>query len=146
MESSVRHLVYDKLADASLGLYFALRKRLDAVAKEAGLSYQQAQVLSFLKDKSPVTMTALAKEFDLTRAAMTGLIDRLVEKRLAVREYDSKDRRVVLIRISESGKAKSNIYQKKLAAVFKKVAYGLSIEERKTFIELSKRLNLKGKE
>ncbi|MDD2752380.1 MAG: MarR family transcriptional regulator [Candidatus Omnitrophica bacterium] len=140
MENSVRHLIYDKLADASLGLYFALRKRLDAVAKEAGLSYQQAQVLAFLKDKSLVTMTALAKEFDLTQAGMTGLIDRLVEKRLVVREYDPKDRRVVLITISENGRAKSNIYQKKLAAVFKKIACGLSSEERKTFIILSKKL------
>lgn len=140
MESSVRHLVYDKLADASLELYFALKKRLEAEAKEIGLSYQQAQVLTFLKDKSSVTMTALAKAFDLTQAGMTGLIDRLIEKRLVVREYDPKDRRVVLIRISENGRAKSNIYQKKLAAVFKKIACGLSSEERKTFIALSKRL------
>ncbi|PIW68362.1 MAG: hypothetical protein COW10_02945, partial [Candidatus Omnitrophica bacterium CG12_big_fil_rev_8_21_14_0_65_42_8] len=107
---------------------------------EIGLSYQQAQVLTFLKDKSSVTMTALAKAFDLTQAGMTGLIDRLIENRLVVREYDPKDRRVVLIRISENGRAKSNIYQKKLAAVFKKIACGLSSEERKTFIALSKRL------
>lgn len=99
-----------------------------------------------MKDKSSVSMAALAKEFDLTRAAMAGLVDRLVEKKLAVREYDSKGRRAVLVGISENGKAKSNSYQKKLVALFKKIACGLTSGERKTFIELSKRLNLKGDE
>ncbi len=142
----MRNSVYNKLAGVTLSLYFAFKKRLEAEAKETGLSYQQAQALAFLKDKSSVSMTALAKEFDLTRAAMTGLVDRLVEKKLAVREYDPKDRRAVLIRLSENGKAKSNNYQKKIAALFKKIACGLSSEERKTFIGLSKRLNVKGKE
>ena len=140
MENSVHPLVYDKLADASLKLYFTLKKRLDVEAKEIDLSSQQVQVLTFLKDKSSVTMTALAKAFDLTQAGMTGLIDRLIENRLVAREYDPKDRRVVLVRISKNGRAKSNSYQKKLVTVFKKIACGLSANERKTFIELSKRL------
>ena len=67
----------------------------------------------------------------------------LVKKKLAVREYDLKDRRTVLVSINETGKAKSNIYQKKLMVFFKKIACGLRSEERRSFIELSKSLNYK---
>ncbi|QAT17558.1 hypothetical protein BU251_07425 [Candidatus Velamenicoccus archaeovorus] len=142
MENLSRRLVYENLADASLKLYLVLRKRLEAAAKEIDLSYQQAQALTFLKDKSSVSMTALANEFGLTRAAMTGLIGRLVEKKMAAREYDPKDRRTVLIRISKNGKAKSDSYRKKLTAFFKKIACDLGSEERKIFIELSKKLKI----
>jgi DNA-binding MarR family transcriptional regulator len=46
----------------TLKFYFILEKRLDSIARKAGLTYKQVQVLTFLKDKSPVTMTKLAEE------------------------------------------------------------------------------------
>ncbi|MEA3340627.1 MAG: MarR family transcriptional regulator [Chloroflexota bacterium] len=139
MRNSKKNL-FDELADVTLKLYFILDKRLDSIAEKAGLTYQQTQVLAFLKDKSPVTMTKLAEEFGLSGAGMTGLIDRLIEKKLIVREYDAKDRRMVLVRISQKGKNAAGTHRKRVEDFFRKICQELNDDEKEKFLKLSKRL------
>jgi DNA-binding MarR family transcriptional regulator len=51
----------------------------------------------------PTRMSALAADLGVTLATATGLVDRLVERGLVVRESQPDDRRVVLCRLSETG-------------------------------------------
>lgn len=142
MKNLNRQSILDNLADIALRLYITFEKQFDLEAKKIDLTYQQVHVLTFLKGKSPITMTKLAKEFGLTPPGMTGLIDRLLSKKLVMREYDPKDRRVILIRICENGKRKVEIYKKNLKTFFYKISQELSAQERETFLRLSDRLNL----
>ncbi len=70
----------------------------------------KAMFLLFLN--GPMRMSDLAADLGVTLATSTGLIDRLVERDLVVRESDPGDRRVVLCRLSESGgKGISRIFE-----------------------------------
>ena len=61
----------------------------------------KAMFLLFLN--GPMRMSDLAADLGVTLATSTGLVDRLVERKLVTRESDAGDRRVVLCRLSESG-------------------------------------------
>jgi DNA-binding MarR family transcriptional regulator len=49
-------------------------------------------------------MSDLASDLGVTLATATGLVERMVEKGLVTRESQPDDRRVVLCRLSESGR------------------------------------------
>jgi DNA-binding MarR family transcriptional regulator len=91
---------------AGLRLHFTIWKEINSETNKIDLTFNQAQALIFLKDNFGVTMTKIAKEVGLTTAAITGLIDRLVEKGLVQRKYDLKDRRVIFAEITNKGKVK----------------------------------------
>ena len=75
--------------------------------KPHGLSHEQYNVLRILKGAraggrtcQEVADRMISRDPDITR-----LVDKLVKKGLAVRERDTKDRRVVITRISKAGEA-----------------------------------------
>jgi DNA-binding MarR family transcriptional regulator len=75
-------------------------------------SMSQLKALFLLFFKSPMRMSDLASDLGVTLATATGLIDRLVEKEMIIRESDPDDRRVVLCRLSAAGeKGVSRIWE-----------------------------------
>jgi len=50
------------------------------------------------------TMTELSNATGISASALTGIIDRLIEKKVVVRERDTQDRRVVKITLSKNGR------------------------------------------
>jgi DNA-binding MarR family transcriptional regulator len=69
----------------------------EAIARKAGLSGTDHKYLGLLMDKGPMTAGELSQLTGLTGGAITGLIDRLENKKLARREFDAEDRRKVYI-------------------------------------------------
>jgi DNA-binding MarR family transcriptional regulator len=69
----------------------------EAIARKAGLSGTDHKYLGLLMDKGPMTAGQFSQLTGLTGGAITGLIDRLEEKKLARREFDNDDRRKVYI-------------------------------------------------
>ncbi|MFA5147076.1 MAG: MarR family transcriptional regulator [Candidatus Omnitrophota bacterium] len=63
----------------------------------------QFVILNFLKREGELTMTEIARFLNVTTAAVTGIIDRLVRERYAVRMSDPKDRRIVRIKMTPKG-------------------------------------------
>lgn len=59
------------------------------------------QTLAFHKE---MKMTELATFLGLSKANATGLVDRLVKRRMVSRRHSSEDRRVVFIRLTPSGR------------------------------------------
>ena len=51
-----------------------------------------------------ITQSELSKRVNMGMSTINGIIDRLEVKKLVVRERDTKDRRKVLLRVTESGK------------------------------------------
>jgi len=80
----------------------------ERAARAHGLDAQQHQVLLALKGLPPgtaPTIGALADRLHVRHHSAVGLIDRLDQKGLVVRESDDADRRRVLVRISARGEA-----------------------------------------
>lgn len=90
----------DRMEEMSRNFFRYFHARIEA---EGGLSPSQFFVLKTLKAAGTLTVTDLAKKLGMTTAGATGLIDRLVRSGLAVRERDSRDRRIVWVSLSEEG-------------------------------------------
>jgi|SRR6218665_1534919 len=69
----------------------------EAIARKAGLSGTDHKYLGLLIEKGSMTAGELSQLTGLTTGAVTGLVDRLEKKKLAMRQFDKKDRRKVII-------------------------------------------------
>lgn len=65
----------------------------------------QLVCLLFIKEHEPVSATIIAHGIHISPSTVIGILDRLEGKGLIQRERDSKDRRVVHIRLTEAGSA-----------------------------------------
>jgi DNA-binding MarR family transcriptional regulator len=71
-----------------------------AAAERLGVNRTDFRVLDVLERQGPITPSRLAELNDLSRPAMTTVIDRLEKARYARRAADSSDRRRVLVEIT----------------------------------------------
>jgi len=69
----------------------------EAIARRAGLSGTDHKYLGLLIERGAMTAGELSRITGLTTGAVTGLVDRLEKRKLVRREYDTNDRRKVII-------------------------------------------------
>lgn len=96
-----------------------------AVAPGPMLSGSQRMVLRALTSGGPCQVTEVANHLGVTLSAATGLVDRLVKAKLATRERDQKDRRVVWVRVTEEGVAAVEAAEKRRRAAFSQLVANL---------------------
>jgi len=83
-----------------------LRKLIAAAGEAAAqleLSMTQAEVVSYLTERHETTMGELSDHISVSLSAMTGVVDRLVQKGLVSRDRDETDRRVVRVSLTPAG-------------------------------------------
>jgi DNA-binding MarR family transcriptional regulator len=69
------------------------------------LSWQEIRALRAVGRQDRCVMSGLADAICLSLSSATGLIDRLVSKKLVKRDRSSEDRRVVEVELTEQGRA-----------------------------------------
>lgn len=69
----------------------------EAIARKAGLSGTDHKYLGIIMQKGEMTAGELSTLTGLTTGAVTGLIDRLENKKLVKRKFSKEDRRKVII-------------------------------------------------
>lgn len=82
------------------------RELLPTVPKEfleIDITMPQLKTILLLFLNGPTRMSDLASDLGVTLATATGLVDRMVERGIVVRQDDPNDRRVVLCSLSNSG-------------------------------------------
>ena len=67
------------------------------------ITLPQFFILNFLNRQGESRMTDLAHFMDVTTAAMTGIVDRLVKYGYLRRIFDPRDRRIIKIRLTAKG-------------------------------------------
>jgi DNA-binding MarR family transcriptional regulator len=72
--------------------------------QSANLSRTETTLLSFLAERGPVTMSEISSLLGLALSSTTGLIDRMVERRLVERSRPDSDRRTVRVVLTTRGK------------------------------------------
>ena len=90
--------------DGLAQLSFAVQGMLERRAAEHGISIIQARLLGILRDRKP-TMNELARLLGLDKSSVTGLVDRAERRGLVVRVPSTADRRVVLVSLTDDGRA-----------------------------------------
>ena len=74
-------------------------------AKSTGLSMPQFSILMQLHHKGPCGMSEISERFDVSAAAASQLVDKLVHSGLIERVEDSRDRRAKQLSLSKKGAA-----------------------------------------
>jgi DNA-binding MarR family transcriptional regulator len=96
----------ERLADIFIVLQRSFVLNLSKELVRGRLSFPQFLLLSFLaQDSEPLAMSQTAKLMKHTTAAATGLVDRLEKLGLITRKQGPKDRRKVMVHITEKGQA-----------------------------------------
>lgn len=97
----------DALFERLLAAYRQTVNILDPIRfafyNERGLTMAQARVLFILAERGDRPAGDLAQELQVSPSTVTGMTDRLIKQGLIVRKEDSRDRRVVLLALSEDG-------------------------------------------
>jgi DNA-binding MarR family transcriptional regulator len=105
MESSSGTMTLDALAAALSTDLERIVRLFRSLAPASGLSMTAAATLAGLERLGPQRLTALAVREHVTQPAMTQLISRLEESGLVRREASPEDGRVVLVVITDEGRA-----------------------------------------
>lgn len=105
-------------------------------------SYIQLQALSFiLRQKNPI-MKDVAEYLDITPPSATFLVNSLIKLDLVKRIYDSEDKRIIRLSISNKGKKELQAgFAKSKQHLHKKLSF-LSAKECQSFILILKKISL----
>ena len=95
----------DEIIDAVAPLLAQQRQKWAERCQAHGLSIVGFHVLALLEVHGPMPMSHMADELGVALPNATGIIGRLAERRIVRREHDPADRRVVLVALSDEGRA-----------------------------------------
>jgi DNA-binding MarR family transcriptional regulator len=88
---------------AAFGRRRSLRDPMAAACEELDLTHSQIHALLWLRLDGPLTMGEVARRLGSSLKTITGVVDRLVARRLVQRERDEHDRRVVRCKLTRLG-------------------------------------------
>jgi DNA-binding MarR family transcriptional regulator len=75
------------------------------ITEESGnYSANEKSVLRFLGEREPANMSEISSHLNLALSSTTGVVDRLVERRLVKRSRDEADRRTVRVVLTAGGR------------------------------------------
>lgn len=124
-------------------VFFTVYKKIASDIREhlgSHLTPDQHYILRCIKKYEPCTSTKLAELFFVNKGAITAIVDRLRLKGLVERVIDPRDRRVIVLKLTEKG---YDIYAKGEEKVHQVVqSYLTQLDEREmvTFIETYEKL------
>ncbi len=111
------------------GLYNDIQRAEDEAQKNgvfADLSLAEVHTIEAIGMYSPVSMSETAKKLDITMGTLTVSVKHLVSKGYVIRERSEKDRRHVLISLTNKGRIMYRIHQKFHLEMIKAAIVGLS--------------------
>jgi DNA-binding MarR family transcriptional regulator len=112
-----------------------------AVADRLGLHVTDLRCLNLLRLGGAATPGELAARTGLTTGAVTRMIDRLLRAGFVTREHDERDRRRVIITLTESRTAEIARHYEPLAREFGSVLAGYSTEQLELLLDAFNRFH-----
>lgn len=104
-------------------------------AKSTGLSMPQFSILMQLHHKGPCGLSEISERFDVTAAAASQLVDKLVQAGYLEREEDPHDRRAKLLTLSDAGRALIDQGTEERYRWMEELAVNINMEERGRVVE-----------
>jgi DNA-binding MarR family transcriptional regulator len=104
----------------------SLRRAIDATLRDLGLTTPQFSVLSVLEVEPGVSGAELARASMLTAQTMNGILVALERSGRIGRTPDPRDRRVLQVRLTESGRALVDEARARVAAVERRMTASLT--------------------
>jgi DNA-binding MarR family transcriptional regulator len=120
------------LSDVSFVVHSLTRKayaKIDEYLKEFGLVRTHASILRLLKIQPVLSMSELGEKLQVTKQNITQLIDKLEKLGYVERSSAPTDRRVILIKLSDSGNTFVDTYLIKLHDYFSTIFSQLTLDD-----------------
>ena len=76
-----------------------------------GLDKKELSILEFIGNGQHIIMRDIANFLNVSVSTVTGIVDRLVNKKLLLREFSQEDRRIINITLSTQGNEMFRLYQ-----------------------------------
>lgn len=112
----------------------ALRTEFDLRAASLEITTPQYLVLARLWQGDGILTSTIAKDISATGSTMTGLLDRLESKGLIRRAACSRDRRAVMIWLTENGRAMQQPLMEIITKINEKALDGFSAKQKEQFL------------
>ena len=106
----------------------------------ATLAPQELKIIEFLGERSPRIMRELCEAMSLPLSTGTGVVDKLVEKGLVLRDRLPEDRRVVAIELSSLGKEVFLELLRQHLAISQAMLEALTAEEQEMLVMLMRKV------
>jgi DNA-binding MarR family transcriptional regulator len=123
-ETLVREIVESMAAARSATKRQEFRKLITQ-----SVSMTHMHVLATLREAGPLPVSRLAKALDVSVASGTGIITRMAERELVQRSRDDRDRRVVMVSLSDEGIRVLDEIDSRAQRFFARVLRELAIDE-----------------
>ncbi|PIJ62577.1 MarR family winged helix-turn-helix transcriptional regulator [Mesotoga sp. H07.pep.5.3] len=78
-----------------------VKQNFESDFKKMGLTQSQILVMRVLNLRGDMKVSDISKELDLSNSTVSGIIDRLVEKKIVQRKRSDEDRRIVMISLAD---------------------------------------------
>ena len=100
------------------------------------LSHQEEKVIKVLGRQGPCIMREVAEQLGLALSSATGVIDKLVRKKLVVRERSESDRRIVRVGLTDDGMGTYKGLKEKFMELCRGLLKGLTDTEQRQLLAL----------
>ena len=108
-----------------------------------GLTTSQLQILSLINEsgETEVSMSEMARELAVTTPSVTGLVDQLIRRGLVSRRHDDKDRRRVLVSLTDAGRKALDDVWEAIVDLVARLLEGISEEDRESLVTAAERVH-----
>jgi MarR family transcriptional regulator, organic hydroperoxide resistance regulator len=94
----------DRIVETAIYLQTESRRLAREQCARYGITATQLNVLKLLQTVGDLSLSELSKRMSATNSTVTGIVDRMVDAGLVLREQSAEDRRVWRIRLTADGK------------------------------------------
>jgi DNA-binding MarR family transcriptional regulator len=107
-----------------------------------GLHFHEYRVVVYLGQNGPSKMKDIGQNLSLSLSNLTAIVDKIELKGLAERNRSQRDRRIVMVHLSERGQAIFDSQRSVRISMSRKILKKLSPDERKRFVSLMQKITI----
>ena len=137
----IKHDV-DAIVEAILYLYTESRRLTKGMAAKYGLTGPQLTVVKMLESLGDMSLSELSGRIHAQNSTVTGIIDRMERESLVVRTRSTRDRRIVMIRLTDKGRALAREVPLQPAEILRAALGRLSASESRELLRILSKLAL----
>ena len=130
----------ERIANSISQMQRKVRAKLSNELSQGKITIPQYHILYCLFGKGEATMSEVADYLFVSPPAVTGVVDKLVKMSLVKRSFSSSDRRIIIISLTEKGKAVISKIKSQFESLLLSVFKEFSSEEKKSFIEVIEKM------
>ena len=139
----MKHTSQNELIEMMFMVFRRMRDEMSFTNHLTHLSILQIQSLFFINHRPQTSMSDIAEFFHIELPSATSLITKLCDQKLVSRHVDVKDRRMVLVKVTNEGKLLLEQAMNQRRKKMEKMLSYLSVGEKKELFHIMKTLDTK---